>query len=82
MADSVAPERNRVNAEAGQRENDGPAPDSSHQRCSRRRTITAIAAREPASAISRAMVMEGSGQRWCAQVGILGPQQPVGHFHP
>ncbi|QNI82972.1 hypothetical protein SynRS9907_02139 [Synechococcus sp. RS9907] len=47
-------------AKAGQREEDGPAPDPSHQRCSRRRTITAIAAREPASAISRATVMEES----------------------
>lgn len=41
-----------------------------------------MAAREPASAISRAMVMETSGQGWCDQVGIPGPEQPVGHFHP
>ena len=26
--------------------------------------------------------MEGSGKRGSAQVGIPGPEQPVGHFHP
>lgn len=44
--------------------------------------MTAIAAREPASAISRAMVMEESKRCWKRQIRIFGAKQPVGDFHP